>query len=57
MNKYETFLMKWNLTIIFLYNLHEKKEFHVLKMKLYLFLLFQAYGRHTTYMQPYLFPK
>ena len=60
-NKYNTFLMKLSLTIIFLYNMCRKREgFHflnILKNDVYFVLLFQSYKRHTAYMQPYLFPR
>ena len=50
--------MKFSITILFLYNICPKKEgFHFLNVDVYFVLLFQSYGRHTPYMQPYLFPK
>ena len=42
----------------FLHNMCLKKgRILLLKHDVYLALLFQPFGRHTAYMQPYLFPK
>ena len=42
----------------FLHNMCLKKgRIPLLKHDVYLALLFQPFGRHTAYMQPYLFPK